>query len=82
MPVAFNAVGTATITVTVMDNGGTANGGNVVTQTFAITVAPVNQVPTLAPINPPSVTIAENTTTPQTIILTGIKRRASMSRRP
>ena len=43
-----NASGTATITVTVMDNGGTANGGiNTFSQTFTVTVTPVNQQPTL-----------------------------------
>ncbi|OYV92638.1 MAG: hypothetical protein B7Z73_04810, partial [Planctomycetia bacterium 21-64-5] len=49
--------GTATITVTVTDNGGTANGGvNTVTETFAITVT--NVIPTATPQN---VTVAENT---------------------
>ena len=43
-----NASGTAVITVTVMDNGGTANGGvNSVSQSFTVTVTPVNQAPTL-----------------------------------
>lgn len=43
-PVA-NANGTATITVTVTDDGGTANGGvNTVSQSFTVTVTPVNTV--------------------------------------
>ena len=48
-----NVSGTATITVTVMDNGGVANGGvNTFKQTFTVTVSPVNQPPTLNPITP------------------------------
>ena len=59
-----NASGTAIILVTVMDNGGTENGGiNTFTQTFTVTVTPVNQAPTLSAISNP-VTIAENTTAP------------------
>ena len=47
-PVA-NEFGTATITVIVQDNGGTANGGvAAVTNTFTITVTAVNDAPTLA----------------------------------
>ena len=53
--------GTATITVTVMDSGSTAGGGVVSsTQSYTITVTPVNQQPTLNPINPSSLTIPEN----------------------
>ena len=60
------------ITVTVMDNGGTANGGvNSVSQSFTVTVTPVNQAPTLGAITDPA-PIAENTTTLQTVNLTGI----------
>jgi VCBS repeat-containing protein len=42
-----NANGSATITLTLKDNGGTANGGvdTSVPQTFVITVKPVNDVP-------------------------------------
>src|SRR5262249_14605572 len=48
-----NQTGTATITVTVMDNGAVANGAkNTFSQTFTVTVTPVNQPPTLAPITP------------------------------
>ena len=44
-----NTSGTAVILVTVMDNGGTQNGGiNTFTQSFTVTVSPVNQAPTLA----------------------------------
>ena len=67
-----NQNGTATITVTVMDNGGTANSGvNTTTQMFTVTVTPVNQQPTLNPIANPAA-ILENTTTPQTVQLSGI----------
>ena len=66
-----NVFGTATITVTVTDNGGTAGGGvNTFSQTFNVVVNPVNQPPTLDPIA--AVTVAENTTTPQTVPLSGI----------
>ena len=66
-PVA-NTFGTATITVTVIDNGGNANGGiNTVFQTFTVTVLPVNQPPTLAPIVDP----ANPTTAAATINSTG-----------
>ena len=54
-----NASGTATITVTVKDNGGTANGGiNTFAQIFTVTVTAVNQPPTINAI--PSVSIVEN----------------------
>jgi hypothetical protein len=45
---AQNVIGTATLTVQVQDNGGTANGGNdtSATVTCAITVQYVNQPPT------------------------------------
>ena len=67
-PVA-NASGTATISVTVTNNGGTANGGvATVTQAFTVTVLPVNQAPTLTAIATPAA-ILENTFTPQVIPL-------------
>ena len=66
-----NVSGTATITVTVTDNGGTANGGqNTVSQTFMVTVTPVNQPPTLDPIKNPAA-LAINAAQ-QTVALTGI----------
>ena len=62
--------GTANITVTVMDNGGTAGGGvNTFQRTFTVTVNPVNQVPTIAPLN--NVVYLENSGT-QTIPLNGL----------
>jgi VCBS repeat-containing protein len=61
--------GTAHITVTVKDNGGTANGGDTTTRTFTVTVTPANQAPTLDAISP--VTILENAGQ-QTVNLTGI----------
>ncbi len=69
-PVA-NQSGAATITVTVTDNGGTAdNGQNTFTRTFAVTVTPVNDAPTLDLINSPA-PILENSGT-QTVHLSGI----------
>ena len=45
---ALNANGAATVTVIAQDDGGTANGGvNGATNTFTITVTPVNDAPTL-----------------------------------
>ncbi|MDB6110086.1 MAG: hypothetical protein JWR69_1836 [Pedosphaera sp.] len=46
---AANANGTATVSLYLQDNGGTANGGSdtSATQTFSITVTPVNDPPTL-----------------------------------
>ena len=69
-PVPFTS-GSATITVTVMDNGGTANGGvDITQQTFTIEVLPVNQAPTLNPIPNPA-TLLQNATL-QTVSLSGI----------
>jgi uncharacterized delta-60 repeat protein len=46
---AANAIGTATVTVVAQDNGGTANGGlNRTTNTFTITVNPVNDAPSFS----------------------------------
>jgi VCBS repeat-containing protein len=56
-----NASGSATVTVTVQDNGGTANGGvdTSASQTFTITVTPVNDTPVA---NNDSYGVAEDTT--------------------
>ena len=70
--------GTATITLVVMDTGGTANGGvNTFTESFVITVIPINHSPTLDPINTPA-TIFENAPA-QTIGLTGISDGDNMT---
>jgi cysteine-rich repeat protein len=55
--VAPDAFGTASFTVTVRDNGGTANGGNDTSapQTFTLTVTPVNDPPSFTASNPPAV---------------------------
>src|SRR5262249_39573834 len=51
-----NANGTATITVTVTDDGGTTIGGaDTVTQKFNVTVTPVNQQPSFMASDPPAV---------------------------
>ena len=49
--VAPNAYGTATVTVTLSDDGGTANGGvdTSAPQTFTITITPVNDAPSFSP---------------------------------
>ncbi|HEX3151280.1 MAG TPA: LamG-like jellyroll fold domain-containing protein [Gemmataceae bacterium] len=63
--------GTVTITVTVTDDGGTANGGiNAFSRTFDVTVTPINDAPTLDPIPDPA-DIYENDPQ-QTVNLTGI----------
>ena len=69
-PVAFG-FGSATITVTVND-GGTSN--NIISRTFAVTVNPVNQPPTLNALA--NVTINENASL-QTVNLSGISSGAA-----
>jgi Bacterial Ig domain len=67
---AANSFGTATITLTVMDNGGTLNGGVDTTSVqFMVTVNQVNFPPTIN--TPSNVTIDENAGE-QTVDLTGI----------
>jgi hypothetical protein len=69
-PVA-NQSGTAIITVTVQDNGGTANGGDdTIQRTFTVDVLLVNDQPTLDPISHPA-TINEDAPL-QAVSLTGI----------
>src|SRR5207245_1788222 len=68
---AANQSGTATITVTVTDDGGTANGGvNTITRTFTVTITAVNRAPTLDAINDPAAILEDAGA--QTINLTGI----------
>ena len=69
-PVPF-AFGTATITVTVTNSGGTRRWPEHDTQTFLVTVNPVNEAPTISPIIPPA-PILENTSAVQTVNLSGI----------
>src|ERR1044071_9377129 len=65
-----NQFGTATITVIVRDNGGTANGGgDSLTNSFVGTVLAVNDAPTLDPLN--DVLLSPNAGL-QTVALTGI----------
>ena len=54
---AANANGTAMITITLSDNGGTANGGvdTSAPQTFTINVTSVNDAPSFTAANPPTV---------------------------
>lgn len=69
-PVA-NASGTAIVTVTLQDSGGTANGGvNTVSRTFTVTVTTVNDAPTLDPITSPAAILEDAGA--QTINLSGI----------
>ncbi len=68
---ATNGNGTATITVKVND-GGASN--NIVTQIFTVTVNPVNQPPTLNPIN--NLTVNKNSGL-QTVTLSGITSGAT-----
>jgi uncharacterized repeat protein (TIGR01451 family) len=66
-----DAFGTSQITLSLMDNGGTANGGiDTTTHTFSITVQPVNDAPTLDAIADPA-PVLENSGQ-QTISLGGI----------
>lgn len=61
---AANAIGTAAVTVVLRDNGGTANGGvDASTDTFLVTVTPVNEPPILTAI-PAQRTAAGNRTLP------------------
>ena len=65
--------GTSHITVTVIDNGGTANGGvDSFSQTFTITVIPINAPPTINPITPSIIQINENNLATQTVFLTSV----------
>ncbi len=66
---ATNAYGSATITLKITDDGGTANGGvdESTTQTFTITVTPVNDAPTA---DSQSVTVFEDSSN-NPITLTG-----------
>jgi hypothetical protein len=74
-PVAYG-FGSATITVTVND-GGASN--NVVSRAFLVTVASVNQAPTLDPLS--SLTISQNSG-PQVVNLSGISAGASNETQP
>lgn len=66
-----NASGTAIITVTVQDDGGTANGAtDTITRTFQVSVTTVNDAPTLDAVGDPAA-IAEDAAQ-QTIMLSGI----------
>ena len=70
-PASFSS-GTAVITVTVTDNGGTSNGGiNTFSQMFTVTVNPINQAPTIDNIPDPD-PITENNLLVAPITLTGI----------
>ncbi|MEK7676755.1 MAG: choice-of-anchor D domain-containing protein, partial [Verrucomicrobiota bacterium] len=60
-PVA-NGNGSATITVTVKDDGGTANGGlDAVVRSFTVTVTPVNDTPTISSISDQSINTGGST---------------------
>lgn len=66
-----NANGSALITVTATDNGGTANGGvSSIIRTFTVNVNAVNDAPTLDAIPDPTAILED--ASPQTINLSGI----------
>lgn len=66
-----NQSGTAVITVTVTDNGGTANGGdNAISQQFTVNVVAVNDAPTLNAIPTPAAILEDDF--PQIVNLSGI----------
>lgn len=69
---AVNAVGVATVSVTLADDGGTANGGanTSAAQTFTITLTAVNDAPTLAAIVDPAAILEDAAA--QTVALSGI----------
>ena len=72
---AHDAFGTANITVSVTDDGGTDRGGiNTISRTFLVTVDFVNNPPTLDEV--PNKTVNEDSG-PQTIALTGITSGAA-----
>jgi len=57
-----NANGLATVTVTVKDDGGTANGGvNATAKTFTITITKVNDVPVINAFSGPLLPVSVNT---------------------
>ena len=67
-----NVSGVVTITVTVMDNGGNANGGSdTVTETFYVTITPVNLPPTFTVASPPAI-LESSTPAQQMVPVTGI----------
>jgi uncharacterized protein (DUF2141 family) len=67
-----DASGVATITVSLQDDGGTANGGHDTSdsQTFTITINPVNDQPTLDAVSDPAA--VDEDASQQTISLSGI----------
>jgi hypothetical protein len=70
-----NGFGSATVTVTVRDDGGTENAGvDTFARSFSITVNPVNDAPTLDPLGS---LIVDEGSGPHTVDLTGITPGAS-----
>jgi hypothetical protein len=66
-----NQSGTAVITVTVRDGGGTTHGGaDVITQTFTVNVAAVNDAPTLAELADPTAILVN--AVQQNVLLSGL----------
>ena len=69
-----------TITVTVMDNSSTAGGGvNTFQRTFTVTVNPINQPPTINPLN--NVVIPENSGAPERLTLSASPPASATRRR-
>ncbi|HMB80445.1 MAG TPA: Ig-like domain-containing protein, partial [Vicinamibacterales bacterium] len=76
---AASVSGTATVTVSLHDNGGTANGGadTSAAQTFVITINAVNDVPTFTP--GPNQTVTQNSGAKSAAWATGISAGANES---
>ena len=77
-----DASGIATIMVTVIDDGGTANGGQntSIPQSFTVTVIPINTPPTIDPISPSIIQFNENDLSTKTVNLTASPPAAARRR--
>lgn len=65
---AENKNGLVTLTVSLVDNGGTANGGNnTVTKTFKVNIKPVNDLPTLSDVPTQNAGLGQTLTIPITV---------------
>lgn len=81
---AINAFGSATVSVTAADTGGTANGGvdTSAAQTFTLTVTPVNDTPVITSNGggaTGTASVAENTTAVTTMVATDVETPSSQT---